>query len=608
MRRWVTWLGEVMVERKDSLLFAVALAIGVGCLDVARVAEAGRGWTSLEVLSMAIVSVVATAVFLLPALVVGLARPERGVGLLLASVALLYSAVLWRFNLLAEHSASSPEVLGGWLVMGVAWAASGWFLGPHVEERWRPVAATLGVLGVLGVLVGVAQVSLSARPAGTAEGPSVVLITIDTLRRDHVGIYGSARVATPNLDRVGEEGVVFDQAIATSTLTGPSHLAILSGLIPVSSGVVANATPIGDVPEYLPRVLRERGWTTAGFVSGWPLHEQFGFDQGFDVFDADFSPVAGLHSLVAVRGFDAFLAGSAPNDRQGDALNAAVFRWLSDVGSDEAFFLWVHYFDPHAPYEAPEPYRKRFWPGALPTGGERVFPVRSGWPAWQRRIADPEYFVAQYAAEVSWTDDLVGELLEHLDAHSDRPLLVILTSDHGESLTEHDLWFAHGHDLYDPGLRVPLLLWGPGVSTGLRVPCQVATSDIAPTVLAMIGAEDQQERDGVSIAGMVATGECADEDVLATTTGVKRDDPPVDHALRRPGAKYILIQEGEDLAFDLLWDPGELEPNSLDAALQDEMRGVIEGRLEHARPFREASTDDEAKRMLEALGYLEPRD
>jgi arylsulfatase A-like enzyme len=373
--------------------------------------------------------------------------------------------------------------------------------------------------------------------------PNVVLVTIDTLRADRVALM-------PTLERLGREGTVFDQAVSVSPITEASHLAMFTGIPPHLSGVVANGTPIGDRPALVWRVLRDRGYRTAGFVSGYPLRAGLGWGQGMDLYDDDF--------------------GRGGRERRGDRTVDRALEWLEEA--PEPFFLWVHLYDPHGPYEAPGR------PTDPPTDGAPL-PLPEYWPARDRAITSPAWIASAYDAEVRFADEQLGRLTAGLPL--DRTILSVV-ADHGENLDEHEAIFDHGDDLFDASLRVPWILRGPGVAAGSRVACQVSTLDVGATLLGLT-------------SDTWSAPECAP--VVATTVGERFvEHPAMLHALRVPGRKVVVGATAK--CFDLETDPGETVPlaegcSSLEAALATMLGG--------SAPAIEAKVDP----TLRALGYVE---
>lgn len=279
------------------------------------------------------------------------------------------------------------------------------------------------------------------REAPTASGPNILLVTIDTLRADHVGAYGDSHAATPMLDGLARRGVRFTEAVAEVPLTLPSHASIMTGLTPLRHGIRDNPGFVlaGAIPTLAER-FKAAGYDTAAFVSGFPLHRRFGLARGFDLYD------------------DRFPRGDDPTrppyiERTADETAAAVTAWLGRRATrPRPFFVWTHFFDPHAPYNPPEPFRSRF----------QDHP---------------------YDGEVAFTDAQVGRLLGAIEqSGSTSSTVTVVTADHGEGLDQHGEP-THGLFIYDSTMRVPLIVAGPGVPAG-RVAASLARGiDIAPTLL-----------------------------------------------------------------------------------------------------------------------------
>lgn len=419
--------------------------------------------------------------------------------------------------------------------------------------------------------------------ASTREaGPNVLLITLDTTRLDAIGAYGSTN-ATPNLDRLAEQGLRFSQAVSTAPITQPAHLAILTGEAPYQSGVVTNGTKIGDRPTMLSRRLQSEGWVTAGFVSAHPLTRGFGWDQGFDHFDDELK--MGLMDSSRER------AGRHTVDR--------ALAWLKRHRT-ERWAVWVHLFDPHGPYEAPG----QAMDG--PTDGEPLS-LPAYWPEDHKAVTDARWLVEAYRAEVREADAQVGRLLDALEAEGALDdTLIVLTADHGESLTEHDYLFDHGDHLYDVSLRVPWMVrWPSMVASGAEIDCSVSTASVAPTVVGLLDLPSVSPPSAMDLSAVVRGKEpCIDAEVLASTVTEKfADPPPIAHALRAPHSKHLRTAAGQGSCFDLLADPGENAPRTeCDAAMSHRLETALENRA----PVRRPETDADTQQALEQLGYIDP--
>src|SRR5512138_46712 len=269
---------------------------------------------------------------------------------------------------------------------------------------------------------------------------NVLLVTIDTLRPDRLSCYSPKFVQTPQIDALAARGVLFERAFAHAPLTLPSHASLLLGSTPLAHGADDNGMRVipKDVPS-LPKTLKAAGYATGAFVSAFPLDTRFGLNEGFDVYD-DKYPARAAASL------------DFP-ERKAEKTVAAATDWLS--AQTGRWFLWVHVFDPHAPYAPPEPYATRF-------------------------AKDP------YSGEVAYVDEMLGRLFQAVEARGETGrTLVVLTADHGESLGEHGE-MTHSYFAYNSTLSVPLVVAAPGLASR-RVYGLVSHEDIFPTVCDLLG-------------------------------------------------------------------------------------------------------------------------
>ncbi len=427
----------------------------------------------------------------------------------------------------------------------------------------------------------------TAATAGEPKRPDVVLITIDTLRADALGFAGNRAVETPVLDRLAAQGRVFSGAHAHNVVTLPSHANILTGLYPYQHGIRDNSGfKLGSSVPTLAGVLHAAGYATAAFVAAYPLDSQFGLDRGFEVYD------------------DRYPEGSDPTEfvlpeRRGDEVVAAALEWWRGKGPPEAGkrktvprFMWLHLFDPHAPYAPPEPFAAR-------------------------------YRDAPYLGEVAATDSFLAPLLEpFLDGH-EPPALIAMTADHGEALGDHGE-LTHGLFAYEPTLAVPLVLWGTGVEPG-RDTGPARHVDLLPTVLAAAGVAAPDDLPGLARPGRSLLAGDGDHrqgsyfEALsanlnrgwATLRGVIRDRrklialplPELYDLARDPGeAKNLIGGEGraardllQTLPEESIWPPerGEVSP---EAAARLESLGYLGG---EAEPRAAYGPEDDPKRLVE---------
>ena len=300
---------------------------------------------------------------------------------------------------------------------------------------------------------------------GTPDKPNVILISLDTLRADHLGVYGYHLPTSPKMDRLfGEGGTVFERCVSSAGSTLPSHMSMFTSIPPTSHGVEATVPLSKNIPT-LAEVLSYSGIKTGAFTeNGW-LGKDFGFYRGFQVFLENKGPDT-RHSLGY---FPEVLAGARD--------------WL-DRNSDKHFFLFLHTFQVHDPYAPPAEYVKLVDDPSVGSGDDVPRHVRE-------RLA--------YDREIRYTDDLLAEFIEHLDASGlgDRTV-VIVTSDHGEEFGDHG-HLLHGLHLYEEIVRVPFLLRGPGVPRGKRIADNVTLLDIMPTILSLMGVATPEHLTGIDL-------------------------------------------------------------------------------------------------------------
>ena len=350
---------------------------------------------------------------------------------------------------------------------------------------------------VRALRVALLPASLVAVAAGCHGGgretphPNILLITVDTLRPDHLGCYGYARRTSPAIDALAAGGVLFREAITAAGRTVQSFPSILLGVYPMVHGLRYEGQSQADLARRptLTTVLKKTGYATFAVTQGLNV----GLQRDFDLYDPDvYLDPQGRRILLPTR-----------NDR--DASKKAI-QWLRGRDAGRPFFLWLRYNAPHWPYDAPPSYREMFDPDyhgahtfndAAGPGRERGDLIfgRTRLPA--REI---EHAVAHYDGEVAYADRAIADLLEALDEMglADRTI-VVLTADHGENLGEHDYFFEHGAYLYEPTVRVPLIVRAPGLPKGLVVPEPARTIDIVPTVLDLAGLAAPEGLQGESL-------------------------------------------------------------------------------------------------------------
>jgi arylsulfatase A-like enzyme/Tfp pilus assembly protein PilF len=404
--------------------------------------------------------------------------------------------------------------------------------------------------------------------SGALRGANVLLVTIDTLRADYVGAYGSARGATPALDRFAAEGLRFDTVYAHVPLTLPSHTTIMTGVYPFTNGVRDNGSFRFDgARPTLASALKHAGYDTAAFVGAFPVDARFGLNAGFDVYDDNYGsrPAGGELSVL---------------ERPAEQVLAPAYDWIARRSSNpesripNPWCVWVHLYDPHDPYDPPEPYRTRY-------------------------ASEP------YAGEVAYADAALGKFLDRLRssgalAHT----LVVITSDHGESLGEHGER-THGLFAYNATLRVPIIVWAPPVVRPGVVSSPARLVDIMPTILDLVGVDAGAAFDGRSVRP-VADGEGAASDpgsyFEALNANLARNWAPLT-GLVQSGVKLIDLPVPE--LYDLRADPGEQQNlYARRADLAKPLERQLDTLTANASKPAAAPVDRETAQRLQSLGYI----
>jgi arylsulfatase A-like enzyme len=405
--------------------------------------------------------------------------------------------------------------------------------------------------------------SVAGQPAAPADRPCVLLITLDTTRADRLGCYGYQGAATPTLDGLAEQGLLFERALTASPVTLPAHTTLLTGLDPIEHGVRDNGLfKASPQLKTLAEIFSAAGYSTAAFVSAYVLSSAYGLTQGFDLYDEQ------MH-LVAAQGV-------ARVERRAAATVNAALAWLEST-PPRPWFLWLHFYDPHHPYQPPEPFLSEH--------------------------TDP------YDGEIAYVDKQLGRFLRRYEQHA--PLaqtVVVITADHGEGLGEHGE-NTHGLFLYDSTMRVPLILRYPPLGPPRRIQQQVGVVDVFPTLLELAGLPAEER-----VAGRSLTAFLADHfDGPGHDIYLETQLPYFFHGL---AALEGISSEGHKLVhaprpelYDLAQDPQENnnlfhdQPDRV-AALRQRMEKLRRG-LSPTPPDPASDLDPEESARLEALGYVQ---
>jgi arylsulfatase A-like enzyme len=444
---------------------------------------------------------------------------------------------------------------------------------------------------------------ISSASPRSARKPSIILISADALRPDHLGCYGYGRNTSPNIDQLARDSVLFENAVSQASWTLPSVSSLFTSLYPSFCGVHTWNTRLPSSEITLPRILRRNGYTTAACINNPLLIPAYGLSQGFDLYD--------------------YLDSNMEEQLE------TVSRWL-EVMKNQSFFLYVHLLSPHTPYEAPDPFCRAFGQPEHPKLGTTTSAIneleRSG-----RKLtkSDLDYLIAQYDGSILYLDDFIKRLLDrlkHLDLYDTS--LVILFSDHGEQFQEHG-HLTHCHSLYQEEIRIPLIMKPPSGSglKALRIPGLVRSIDLLPTILDFLKIKPLDFAQGKSLWPLLwgksyASGATFAElnvfGILAITKGrfkyVYTDPDIYAQTQKNPDFPRLSIKFFEEL-YDLEGDPGEksnlvdLRPDLIRLFRRERLRFFENAALFRKDRFGSQETnrivlDQSMKERLRALGYL----
>ena len=396
--------------------------------------------------------------------------------------------------------------------------------------------------------------------------PNVILITIDTVRADHLGCYGYKEIQTPTIDGLARDGIVFERAISQVPLTWPSHAAILTGTYPFQNGVQDfTGQPLGPQFRSIAQAFQQHGYATGAVVSAFVLDRSWGLARGFDYYDDAFAPQAFANRDIGLV-----------DRRAGESITRAI-AWLKNK-SPKPFFLWLHLYDPHSPYDPPQPFRG-------------------------------QYQNHPYDGEIAYADHELGRLIAWLKTSQlYQKSIIALLSDHGESLGEHGEQ-EHGYFLYNSTLHIPLIV-KPSAGQGIRpshVSTTVETTSVAPTLLGLASVKD-----GIEVqfhARSLLDSATPQQDTAYSETFYPFSSfgwSPL-HSLET--ARYHYIDAPQPELYDLAADPSEKNNLAADqaattAVLKDRLQALL-GQNPFKPPANEnAQVNADTLEKLRALGYV----
>jgi len=504
-------------------------------------------------------------------------------------------------NFLFDGTAVAVSVVLASLPLALLMAAMG------ANAKRLAVATVVAAALAFGWMVSRSPV-VHARPNEAREAASpavapnynVILISIDSLRSDHLSAYGYERDTSPTIKALADQGVLFRHNSSTTAWTLPGHMSMLTGKSLLGHGVISDDRSLTPDVSTMAESFRDAGYATHAIVSAPYVEQRYGFGRGFDSYDD--------HSINFATHGESYKSVTAPLVQQ------KAEEWLGEH-SQERFFLFLHYWDVHYDYSPGPPYDKMFDPdyrGSI-NGDNFYFN-----PAVNRNMdpRDLAHIVALYDGEIRLVDDHLAMLrgtLARLGV-ADRTILIV-TADHGDEFFEHGRK-GHHRTLYDEILRVPLVIYVPGVQpTRSIVETETSIIDIMPTALSLTGIDIPVDVEGTDLVG-VAFGAEQEWDRATLSELYRLGSLNVQTSLRRVDSKVIhhfnrrLIER-----YDLAEDPGEQRPDSLAAPLADSLLGELTGALNvlwptyygrvHEDGVNDLAIDDETQRRLEKLGYLE---
>jgi len=455
--------------------------------------------------------------------------------------------------------------------------------------------------GAFMVMVGCGSDPAPSRPV---VDPPIILIGLDTVRGDYMGYAGAEGVATPHLDALASEGTAFLRCQSTAPWTGPSFASIFTGLLPYRHGFIGGLyAGLDSSLVTIPEILRGDGYNTASYVAVKWLTDKFGMTQG-------------------VKEHKAFFAG-----RKGGEAKEVTTKGLrfAQRYADGPLFMFLHYYDAHAPYDPPGNFDRMYYEGDERAPGDPLLDTiisdrnaiskekrESGMYRWLDGVTDWVYPERQYAAEISFVDDHIGQVVEGLKKRQlyDEALIIVV-GDHGEHMTEHDLYYTHALP-YEEALHVPLIIkWPQGEFAGTVVDQRVSILDVLPTIMGARGRDIPEGLDGRDLFPLVLDPEADHSTTLVAEQGGPRSFQKT--YTEGDWKLFLSVEKGEITRrlFDLAVDPGELAdvgpryPDHLED-LTRKLWAVCDGedKLVGRAPVGTDKVDDETREQLRSLGYI----
>ncbi|HWP93817.1 MAG TPA: sulfatase [Thermodesulfobacteriota bacterium] len=439
-------------------------------------------------------------------------------------------------------------------------------------------------------------------------GMNVLFITADTLRADHLGSYGYSRDTSPHIDRLAKEGILFSQAIAQWPKTTPSFASMLTSTYGYYNGITRTTRKkIDDYFLLLPEIMKNSNYTTVGIVTNGNLAEAYNFHQGFD----EYIEVWQEHE-----------------SERAEHVTEYALSWLRDNSHKGKFFMWLHYVDPHWPYNPPQPYdemfvRDKYYNGSnkVPINTDQTYREVGGRsPEILRGRDELDYYIAQYDAEIKYMDENIGRVLDLVkDMGLSDNTIIIFTADHGEALGDHNLYFAHGRFAYDDCLRVPLIVKIPGLKSDVKIiDHPVELNNVMPTILDILNIPIHEEAQGTSLMPLMFGDNHSIPEHAFAEAGYQEDYQRV---IRTKKWKLIYIPDKEDQKimqgmpfelYDIENDPNELNNLiNVEVKIADQLKKELFDWMESSDQLdglvsqEEIVIDKQTEESLKTLGYIQ---
>lgn len=350
---------------------------------------------------------------------------------------------------------------------------------------------------------------------------NVIIITLDTVRADYLHCYGNPWIKTEKIDYLARNGAIFNKAYSASSTTNPSHISLFSSLSTYSHGILSNDYTLSKNVPVLAKIFKKNQYKTGAVTSVFHMNRlSSGLSSGFD-----------SYKDINMNWMNMRITDIYTLTRNADTTTANAVEFLEN-NAENPFFLWVHYYDPHFPYQAVGKYHKMYYPGD-PTSSyiDSMKNALFQWTwtednlKWIRPFKDLDYFKKEYAGEISYTDEFVGKLLDTLKRlKCDDNTLILIAADHGESFGDHEVYFDHW-SLYDSDIHVPLILWYPGkIKKGTQINDQCSLLDVTPTIMDLIGIQDTKMQEyyfeGHSLVKTINNPALQDKDRIIVSEGL----------------------------------------------------------------------------------------